>query len=117
MKLRKILNETNNNWKLFLDDVRDPKLDGFTVARSVKEAKDLIKRKGFPSYMSLDHDLGDGVPTGHDFVKWIVSEYMNKDLPEFDFTVHSANPVGKKNMETLLNNFIRHKKNETERDA
>lgn len=109
MKLKEVINESA--WSLYLDDIRMPKYPGFTIARNVDEAKRLIKKKGFPSYMSLDHDLGEGEPTGHDFVKWIVNEYMDKDLPEFEFVVHSANPVGKENMETLLNNFIRHKRN------
>jgi hypothetical protein len=108
MKLRTILEE--NNWKLYLDDIRTPKSNGFTIARSVEEAKKLIREKGFPSYMSLDHDLGEDVPTGHDFVKWIVNEYMDKELPDFEFNIHSANPVGAENMKSLLNNFIRHKK-------
>jgi hypothetical protein len=108
MKLKTILEEVG--WKLYLDDIRTPKSEGFTIARSVKEAQDLIRKKGFPSFMSLDHDLGEDVPTGYDFVKWIVSEYMNKELPEFDFNIHSANPVGAENMKGLLNNFIRHKR-------
>ena len=97
-------------WKLFLDDLREPKSDDFVIARNVKKAKELIKKKGFPSYMSLDHDLGKNEPTGYDFVKWIVNEYKDKELPEFDFNIHSANPVGAKNMELLLNNFIKHKR-------
>lgn len=108
MKLRKLIEETG--WKLFLDDIRTPKSEGFVIARSVDEAINLIKQKGFPSYMSLDHDLGEDVPTGYDFVKWIVSEYMDKDLPQFEFNIHSANPVGAENMKGLLNNFIKHKR-------
>jgi len=107
------IKESKEKWNLFLDDVRTPKTDrDFIVARSVKEAIQLIRDKGFPSYMSLDHDLGEDVPTGHDFVKWIVTEYQDDILPEFTFNVHSANPVGKENMESLLNNFIKHKKTE-----
>ena len=108
MKLRKLIEESG--WKLYLDDIRTPKSNDFIIARSVDEAKQLIKQKGFPIYMSLDHDLGEDVPTGYDFVKWIVSEYMDKDLPQFEFNIHSANPVGAENMRGLLNNFIRHKR-------
>ena len=108
MKLKSVLNE---NWKLYLDDLRTPKGSGYTIARNVDEAKKLIKKKGFPSYMSLDHDLGEEEETGYDFVKWITKEYSNKNLPEFDFNVHSANPVGAENMRSLLNNFIKFKKN------
>lgn len=106
MKLNKLLNE----WNLYLDDERNPKTQKkFLVARSVDEAKKLIKEKGFPSYMSLDHDLGDD-ETGYDFVKWITKEYQDKELPEFEFNVHSANPVGAENIKKLLDNFIKFKK-------
>lgn len=104
MKLKKLL-----EWSLFLDDEREPKEKGMTVARTSEEAKELIRKKGFPKYMSLDHDLG-GDDTGQKFVKWIVDEYMDKELPEFDFNIHSDNPVGSKNMESLLNSFIKHKR-------
>jgi len=107
MKPRKLIEETS--WRLYLDDIRTPKSNDFVIVRSVDEAKQLIKQKGFPSYMSLDHDLGEDVPTGYDFVKWIVSEYMDKDLPQFEFNIHSANPVGAENMRGLLNNFIKKK--------
>jgi hypothetical protein len=114
MTLKQLLNE-NEEWKLFLDDIRNPKESGYIIARSVEEAKKLIKEKGFPSHMSLDHDLGEDkkgklLPTGHDFVKWITKEYQDKELPKFTFNIHSANPVGVDNMKSLLNNFIKFKK-------
>lgn len=114
MTLKQLLNE-NEEWKLFLDDVRNPKGNGYIVARTVEEAKQLFKKKGFPSHMSLDHDLGEDkkgnlLPTGYDFVKWITKEYQDKKLPEFTFNIHSANPVGVDNMKSLLNNFIKFKK-------
>ena len=101
------------SWNLYLDDIRNPEDKKYTIARSVKEAKKLIQKKGFPSHMSLDHDLGEG-ETGYDFVKWIVKEYTNKSLPSFTFQVHSSNPVGKENMEKFLENFIQFKKKQVE---
>jgi len=112
MKLKQLFE--NYEWKLYLDDIRNPKEKDFIIARSVKEAIELIKKNGFPSFMSLDHDLGvdkkgNLLDNGYDFIKWIVKEYENKDLPDFEYIVHSANPVGKENITGLLNNFIRHK--------
>jgi hypothetical protein len=112
MKVKDIIKETLNEWNLFLDDERNPKEDKkFVIARTSQEAISLIKKKGFPKYMSLDHDLG-GDDTGQKFVKWITKEYIDKNLPDFSFNIHSANPVGKENMESLLNNFIKYKREE-----
>jgi hypothetical protein len=46
-------------------------------------------------FISFDHDLGENVPTGHDFAKWLVECHLDgKHLfPEtFSYAVHSANP-------------------------
>lgn len=111
MKLKDLI---KTKWKLYLDDIRSPKESGYTIARNIEEAKKLISEKGFPSHMSLDHDLGENkngkpLPTGHDFVKWITKEYLDKELPEFTYQIHSANPVGADNMKGLLDNFIKFK--------
>jgi len=103
-----------STWKLFLDDERDPVGTGWTVCRSVAEAVAVVDVFGLPSYISFDHDLGDGVaPVGYDntgmgFAKWFADQVMDgAKLPQdFDFYVHSQNIVGKRNIEGLLNNFL-----------
>ena len=69
--------------------------------------------------LSLDHDLGPHpTETGYDLVKWLtefimdVTEKGNNELKLsinlvelIDIHVHSANPVGKKNIETLWESF------------
>lgn len=102
-------------WSLFLDDERFPAKDGiYEIARSVKEAQDLIEKKGAPVFVSLDHDLGDCVPTGMDFCKWLVDKDLDTDgafLPkDFGYQIHSANPVGSKNMNALLEGYLDYKK-------
>ena len=99
-----------NSYKLFLDDVRQPKRGTWSLARSFEEALDIVDEKGMPNIISFDHDLGEG-KTGDDFAKWLIEQHLNGDLtfPErFEFIVHSANPVGKKNIESRLNNFLKH---------
>jgi len=103
-----------SNWKLYIDDIREPKTEGFTVARTMEEAVDLIHKNGMPSYISFDHDLGideNGalLPTGYDFAKWIVKADMDGSIiiPEnFTFQVHSDNPPGKANIESLMENYL-----------
>lgn len=87
--------------KLYLDDVRNPQTAGWNVVRSFDEFVAFIREHGVPDVISFDHDLGDNVPTGMDCAKWMVEN----DYPVRDFNVHSANPVGKANIEGLLRNW------------
>jgi hypothetical protein len=101
-------------YKLYLDDVRDLPDDSYSLVRSYEEAINYVKDNGIPSFISFDHDLGvdeNGEPilTGYDFAKWLVEMDMNNvyKFPEdFFFKVHSANPVGKVNIESYLNNYL-----------
>lgn len=98
--------------RLYLDDIRNPKSEGFIVVRSVEDAISFVKENGIPNYISFDHDLGDNVPSGYDFAKWLVEESLdgNLNFPEdFDFNVHSANPVGAKNIQSILENYLNFK--------
>lgn len=97
-------------YKLYLDDERIPKTKGWTIVRSVEEFIQVIQDKGVPEHISFDHDLGEleaGVlaPNGLDAAKWLIE---NEIVPK-SFNVHSANPIGAKNIESLLNNWIHFK--------
>ncbi len=106
--------------KLWVDDIRDPVEHGkigWTWARTYEEAIHY-----FTDYdvveASLDHDLGwmttigYGYPdtdpryekTGYDIVKWMV---LHNVKPVHGTHVHSANPVGAKNMRMLLDSFYK----------
>lgn len=113
------------NYKLFLDDLRVPRmiylsdyLDEFAnndwiIAKSFDEAVKIVEENGCPEYISFDNDLGEG-KTGYDFAKWIVEEAIyrqqeNKEkwIPDnFKYYVHSQNPVGKHNIFCLMENYI-----------
>jgi hypothetical protein len=103
---------------LWLDDVRDPYhwipfsraiRNKVYWAKSYDEFVNYIKKNGLPDFISFDHDLGDYKNgkeyTGYDCAKWLVNYCLdnNLDLPEYN--VHSANSVGKENIERLLENF------------
>jgi hypothetical protein len=65
----------------------------------------------FPEHISFDHDLGDGVPTGFDFVKWLVESHLDGRylFPDnFSYAVHSANPPGAANIKGTLDSFLSH---------
>lgn len=101
-------------WRLFLDDLREvaavyPGDDPSTwrVCRTMEEARAAVL-ESWPHHVSLDHDLGDGVATGMDFVKWLVELDLDTGgMPAgFTFEIHSANPPGAANMRGLLGGYL-----------
>ena len=89
--------------KLFLDDLRTVP-NGFSFVKSYLEFTDFILRNGLPDFISFDHDLGEE-KTGYDCAKWLVEYCMDNNLRIPKFFVHSQNPVGKENIQILLDNF------------
>ena len=100
---------------LYVDDIRNPKdtTRQWTIARSYTEAVNWLEEFGVPKYMSFDHDLGDD-GTGYDLANWMVEKDIDmhgRFIPnDFEFNVHSANPVGAENIESKLNNYMEFRK-------
>lgn len=120
-------------WNLFLDDERNLvdvtwaswevrekyRNEQWVIARNYTDALVEILNRGFPSFISFDHDLGDDQKTGYDVAK----ELVNNDIisgdekgresykfpDNFSYYVHSKNPIGKANIEGLLENYFKHK--------
>lgn len=90
--------------KLYLDDER-PCPDGFMLARNLAEFKKIVLSFE-PEFISFDHDLG-GDEIGLDAIKWLIS--IDYPLPENGWRIHSANPVGRDNMQSLLLNWFKHR--------
>jgi hypothetical protein len=78
----------------------------------MEEAQDVISDLGWPLWISFDHDLGDNVPTGYDLARWLVEQDLdgNQMPDQFEYRVHSANPVGAANIQGLLDGYLRHKR-------
>ena len=118
-------------YKLYLDDIRNPlqtypnslKSD-WTVVRNYNEFVKIITENGLPEYVSFDHDLGlehyahgfHGLPptyddytekTGMECAKWLVEYCMNNKKPLPNYFVHSANPIGRDNINGYLESFKR----------
>lgn len=85
--------------KLFVDDVRNPPDDSWTVARSYSEAEAHI-HSGEVEEISFDHDLGEE-KTGYDLAKLIERRAFDFILPPIWY-VHSANPVGRGNIQIAM---------------
>jgi hypothetical protein len=115
--------------RLYLDDVRTPKDEDWTVVRNYDEFVSTIMYIGLENIelISLDHDLGDTAmneyfnnvspnytldynnieeKTGLDCAKWLVAESMNKKIPLPQIYVHSANPIGSANIMGYINNYL-----------
>lgn len=103
--------------KMYLDDERDPKTPGpWVIVRSVDNAIRHVVENGIPSYISFDHDLGEDVLTGYDFAKWLVDQELlgAHFFPEnFEYNVHSANPVGAENIRAYLDGYFKQREDFT----
>ena len=90
-------------WVLWLDDLRNPDPKKVCiVARSTQEAIAFTLRLGVPQIMHLDHDLG-GDDTAMVFLKWLAENYLiDSKVKVPTWHVHSANPVGRANINGYL---------------
>ena len=99
------------------------------VVRNYDEFVQYIEVNGVPKFVSFDHDLGDTAmdeyfrnvatketldydnikeKTGLDCAKFLVEYCADKNQPLPEYLVHSANPVGKRNIEGFLENAKKH---------
>ena len=129
-------------YKLYLDDIRLPtdtykttKNSEWVIVRTYDDFVKVITEKGLPFIVSFDHDLADAhypfnevdggicaprtIPydtykekTGYHAAKWLIDYCIEKkiDLPACN--VHSANPVGKANIISILQSYEKFRKRE-----
>ena len=97
--------------RMFIDDIRNPQLQYDVIVRSSKEAINYVVKNGCPNHISFDHDLGED-DTSMIFIKWLVNEDLdNNIIPiDFNFNVHSANPIGTANINGYLGGYIKRKR-------
>lgn len=120
---------------LFLDDVRMPKsvtwvnlpLVPWEIVRNYDQFVSKIQSQGLPIFISFDHDLGldhyneamysddpedynilyktFSDKTGYHCAQWVVEYCISNNLTFPDYVCHSMNPVGKRNIESYIENF------------
>lgn len=97
--------------RIYLDDMRSMPV-GFDVnPKTASECIELLKH-GKVDYISFDHDLGPSeAGTGCDVAKWIEEAAFMRTLDRIDWKIHSANPVGRKNIESAMKSAERFWKN------
>jgi hypothetical protein len=98
----------------------------WVVVRNYDEFVMQIEEYDMPILIAFDHDLSSEhychpdqyenydeweklqnfkEKTGKDCANWLVEYCLDNDYDCPDFFVHSMNPVGKKNIESILNQF------------
>lgn len=98
----------------------------WSIVRNYREFVNWILSNGVPDLISFDHDLADihyevdfsdwefssdqlGVEeTGLDCAKWLVDYCVDNGSILPKYIVHSANPAGKKNIQSYLDNANKH---------
>ncbi len=92
--------------KLWLDDLR-PVPSGYKGAKSVNQAISLIQEAELEQeeieILDLNHDLGDYYKDGGDAIKLL--DWLAERKTFYPVTIHTANPVGRANMERMLNRY------------
>jgi len=96
--------------------------------KNYNEFVEWIKLNGLPDGICFDHDLDDAhyniymfvsedaynthykefkEKTGYDAAKWLIDYCIDNEKKLPLYNVHSFNPVGKKNIKTILSNFAK----------
>lgn len=102
-----------NGINLWLDDVRDPAVHSphyEWVWVKTAQAAIAALETGVVERLSLDHDIGNEMEVGNGYMvaKFVEEAAYLGTLPRLTWTIHSANPVGRKNMEAALRNADRY---------
>jgi hypothetical protein len=108
------------NKVLWLDDIRKPSDPNFSIwitvafgenvdviwVKSYNEYVKYLTNNSMPYGISFDHDLGAEL-SGLDCAKWLIDYCMNNAVSLPKYFVHSANPVGKENIQGYLDNYLK----------
>lgn len=108
--------------KIWLDDIRDAPDETWTVARTARDALLMVNENvGNVEVLSLDHDLGDeNELTGYDVLSILeklvgTGELLSVIIPN-EFRIHSANPVGRKNMQAAIDSIEKMRKHQNKQE-
>ncbi len=92
--------------KIWVDDLR-PVPMGYEGTKSVNETIALIEKieagGGEIEFLDLDHDLGDYAQYGGDAIK--ILDYLAEREKYYPIKIHTANPVGRANMERMIERY------------
>lgn len=95
----------SNPRKVFLDDQK-PVPEGWIGAKTADGAWILLTHFAV-SDLSLDHDLGHGHGSGYNVACWLETAVLERGYPMPNVTIHSENPVGRANIQRVLDTIQR----------
>ena len=89
------------------------KMQGYEVVTfiSVEDAQKHINTNGCPSFISFDNDLQRDLEGIH-LAQWLVEKDLDNPgfIPDdFEYFVHSQNPIAKKRIYSYLNQYLEQK--------
>jgi hypothetical protein len=106
-------------------------LGPWIIVRNYNAFVDYITKNGIPAFVSFDHDLGHDAyvefsraytsdkkfnyenvkeRTGYECAKWLVEKCLDENQPFPNYQVHSMNPIGKSNIESYIESYIKSSK-------
>ena len=94
--------------KIFLDDIRFPAGEGWTIIRNSADFfHTWIYNRQHITHIAFDHDLGEKDPkTGYDLLAMVEEDYYEGIITHpIVMTVHSMNPVGRDKMVKVIKNL------------
>lgn len=100
--------------KVFLDDIRFPPDDTWTEFKDPYDCWDYIREyASVITHISFDHDLWYENPFGeevtwYDVLSWMLEYFYSNKIPLPVITLHTANPIGKSNMEWIMKSYALH---------
>lgn len=120
---------TQSHWAALIQ--RHTSLGSVFWVKSFYEFINHIQTFGLPDVIWFDHDLGQEAmneainkdfkdfdyskieeKTGYDCVRWLIDYCEENNLPLPVYYFQTANPVGRENMQSLLENYDNHKRSQ-----
>lgn len=98
-----ISEDIENGVKCWIDDVRPAPDSSYRVFKSTNDFMDLVDEIGWEkiALVDIDHDAGDYEKDGGDYIKCL--DYLEFiEAKDMKIKLHSANPVGVKNMRAII---------------
>jgi hypothetical protein len=84
----------------------------WAVATSFHDAIVVLETCPYIKHISLDHDIasfyGQREMTGYDVLMWIAQRKSEGHPYPLDIKLHTANPVGRANMQEILQQYFPH---------
>lgn len=94
--------------KIGMENFRSPPINenDWLIARSSKEAIEIVNNNGLPYHISFDHDLGEN-DISILFINYMIDHYYDEEVPSY--VVHSQNPIGAKNIISKMESWKKSK--------